>query len=576
MQILHNIWTADFGWACVAFRGATQGIEIAICRSSGTHASATCAVGELESSGALPSGFRTDIDVVLAASIVRAILSADSLAASGFWAGRMSSVMVPRFAPNSVVGSPSTLLDVRRRAQSIGAILRPCLLDSLPGMDELHEYQLVGVDWLVARSAAILADDMGLGKTAQAITALRRLHNQSPTNSALVICPKQLMANWERELRRWAPELSWSRLAPPSRWRAQAWGILYKRVHVLITNYEQIGALVELGADHTFGVVILDEAHRIRNATAQVTSDLRGISRERTWALTGTPLERASSDVWTILSTVEPRRFDLTRKPSSEESLRARARPYILRRLKREALPGLPAEMEKHETLELLQGQRQAYDRALGRFRTAPDHELLAGLNELRMLCDLEPQSQESTKLERIMEILRAIVSSGEKGVVFSHLLGPLDVLGNMLKREGIGHVQLRGEQSGDQREDILAQFDQDATTSFLLASTRVGGEGLNLVGANHVIFVNRWWNPSANNQAKDRVARMGQKRTVVIHSFTCLDTVEEVLDNIIEEKSRLAAIIVEPLVDLAGDPSILREVTSRLKKANPTLQALV
>ena len=150
---------------------------------------------------------------------------------------------------------------------------------------------------------------MGLGKTAQAITALRRLNNQCPINTALVICPKQLMANWERELGRWAPELSWSRLTPPLRWRAQAWKVLFNRVHVLIMNYEQISSLIELGADHQFSVVVLDEAHRVRNATAQITSALRGISRERTWALTGTPLERAPSDVWTILSTVEPRRF---------------------------------------------------------------------------------------------------------------------------------------------------------------------------------------------------------------------------------------------------------------------------
>ena len=572
MQIFHNIRSEAFGRACVAFRGAAQGVEIVISRSSGTHASANCVVRELGNQWELPPAFRTDIDVVLATSIVEAILSADSLAASEFQSGRMSSVMVPRFAPKSVTGSPSTPLDVRRRAQSIGAILRPCLMASLPGIDELHEYQLVGVDWLVARSAAILADDMGLGKTAQAITALRRLNNQSPINTALVICPKQLMANWERELGRWAPELSWSRLTPPPSWRAQAWEALFNRVHVLIMNYEQISSLIELGADHKFSVVVLDEAHRVRNATAQITSDLRRISRDRTWALTGTPLERAPSDVWTILSTVEPRRFDLTRMPSSEESLRARARPFILRRMKREFLPGLPTEIEEHETLELLEHQRRAYDWALFRFRSAPDHELLSGLNELRMLCDLEPQSQESTKIERIMEILRAIVSSEEKGVVFSHLLSPLDVLGNMLKREGLGHVQLRGDQSGGQREDVLAQFDQDTKTSFLLASTRVGGEGLNLVGANHVIFVNRWWNPSANKQAKDRVSRMGQKRIVIIHSFTCRDTVEEVLDSIIEEKGRLANVIVEPLADLAGDASILDEVTTRLRKANATL----
>ena len=140
-------------------------------------------------------------------------------------------------------------------------------------------------------------------------------------------------------------------------------------------------------------------------------------------------------------------------------------------------------------------------------------------------------------------------------------------MLGQLLDLTGMGYIQLRGDQSILEREQAVAQFNQNVATSFLLASTRVGGEGLNLVEANHVVFVNRWWNPSANNQAKDRVSRMGQTRTVTVHSFTCRDTVEELLDEIIAEKGRLADIIIESLADPTSHPSVLNEVSVRLRK---------
>ena len=435
----------------------------------------------------------------------------------------------------------------------------------LPGLDLLHEYQRAGVEWLAGRSAAVLADDMGLGKTAQAITALRFTFNKQPQNTALVLCPKQLLANWEQEFTRWAPELSWVRLTPPLRWRTQAWRGLFNRAHVLITNYEQATALHELTPEQRLSTIVLDEAHRVRNATANVTSDIRGIRRDRTWALTGTPLERAPSDVWTILSIVEPRRFNLARIPQSAESMKARARPYVLRRMKKDYLVGVPPELDAHETLELLPKQRVAYELALKSFRAAPVSQLLAGLTKLRQICDLDDQSGESAKIERIVEVLRTVSSNSEKAVVFSHLLSPLAKLQNIIRQSGLTCVQLNGHQTLQEREAVLDRFQRDSTISTLLASTRVGGEGLNLVEANHVIFVNRWWNPSANHQAKDRVSRMGQLRTVVVYSFTCRDTVEEVLDEIIEDKERLATTIVESLSDPVSNVSVMQEVARRL-----------
>ncbi len=562
MYQFHDIGIDGYPSACVAFRGADRRVEITVSQSVFADGH-TCAVGNLDHPSGLPTWFRKDVDASLVRAIVGKILSSDYVAASRFRFGKTAKLNVPVLDPRSTEGSPSTFEDIRRRAQPLGAIVRPCLVDSAADLDQLHDYQQLGVNWLVARTSAVLADDMGLGKTAQAISALRREFKTGPLNSALVICPKQLMANWEIETARWAPELSWSRLTPPVRWRTQAWKRLFNRVHVLITNYEQVGFISQLGPGARFSSLVIDEAHRVRNASAQVTSNLRNIERDRTWALTGTPLERAPSDVWTILSVVEPRRFNLTHMPQSEDSLKARARPYILRRMKQDLL-ALPPEVHEHEVVELLPQQRAAYDRVLDEFRSASDDGLLARLTELRSLCDLDPQSGQSAKLERIVEVLHAVAANGEKGVVFSHQLKPLDVLGQMLDRTKVPYVQLRGTQSLQEREAVLAEFKRDTSIPFLLASTRVAGEGLNIVEANHVVFVNRWWNPSSNKQAKDRVSRIGQKRTVVVHSYTCRNTIEEALDSILEEKDRLAATLIESLANPLGDSTILQELLRR------------
>ena len=181
------------------------------------------------------------------------------------------------------------------------------------------------------------------------------------------------------------------------------------------------------------------------------------------------------------------------------------------------------------------------------------------------MICDYDEDSGQSAKLENITDILADIGANQEKAVVFSHFLAPLDMLDKHLKDRGLWCVHLRGDQSVRERERALALFQSDPSIPILLASTRVGGEGLNLIEANHVVFVNRWWNPSANNQAKDRVSRIGQTKTVIVHSFTCRDTVEEVLDDIIEDKTRLSDTIVDTLAEMNVPDSILQEATSQL-----------
>ena len=275
---------------------------------------------------------------------------------------------------------------------------------------------------------------------------------------------------------------------------------------------------------------------------------------------TGTPIERDPGDLATLLSIIDPARFSPLDGRLHSSILRARARPYILRRLKEEVLEDLPDVIDSKETLELLAPQWRSYRSAVRNQAAAADEQgILALVNELRMICDFDPKSGASSKVEPILEILENVAASSEKAVVFSYLLKPLYLLREKLAR-ALGDkalATLEGSMSLAERDLTLDRFRTDEKVCVLLASSRVGGQGLTLTEANHVIFFNEWWNPSANAQARDRVVRIGQKRGVRVYRFRCKDTIEEVLDEILAAKSHT---IAEVIGRLAEPPRVLDE----------------
>lgn len=439
-----------------------------------------------------------------------------------------------------------------------GDLVRPCLL-AAPSLDALYPFQRAGVDWLRGRAGAILADDMGLGKTVQVISALRLLFNEGAIRSVLVACPKSLLDVWEGELLRWAPELGVAVLSPPGRVRDRAWEAVVGRRHVLITNYEQLREPAAALRASSLDLVVADEAHRLRNFGAHVTAGIDRLPRRRFWALSGTPLERDLEDLATLLSLVEPTRFAPSDSRLHPASLRSAARPYILRRRKEEVLDELPPVIDRTETVDLNREQAEAYQAAVSEYRRdgTPGAEL-ALLTRLRSLCDLHGESGDSSKLDRIMERLVTVRSREEKAVVFAHLLAPLHELERRVASEwGAGAVRrLVGSMGQSERERAVCEFRTDAEVLVLVASSRVGGEGLTLVEANHVFLIDQWWNPSANDQARDRVVRIGQKRTVHVYRFCCRGTIEERLQEILESKRGLfedAVGRLEPNVALKG-----------------------
>ena len=442
-----------------------------------------------------------------------------------------------------------TLEAYRRLRLSVGALIRPVLLEA-PRLDDLYPFQRAGAAWLVDRTEAILADDMGLGKTVQVIAALRVLFNRGDIRSAIVICPKSMIGTWERECARWAPELGVAVLTPMATVRDCAWRCVARHRHVVVTNYEQFRRPPTVLLEAPPDVVVADEAHRLRNYGTQATSGCFQLRPKRFWALTGTPLERDAEDLATLLSLVAPRRFAPgDARTLHQTSLAARARAYVLRRRKAEVLDDLPDVLDTIETLELREAQAQAQRKAIRQYRLhgRPGDEL-ALVTRLQALCDIDPDTKESCKLDRIVYTLGRVRGQGEKAVVFSQRLEPLRELHRRIRdRWGADAVELLvGDMDSDAREEAVARFRSEGRRLALLASSRVGGEGLTLVEANHVFMVNQWWNPSANDQARDRVVRIGQRRKVRVYRYCCRGTVEEALERILESKRELVEDIVE------------------------------
>ena len=480
-------------------------------------------------------------------------------------AGYRVQIRVPLTFKNSRVrASQQTVEDYWGLRLSVGELLHPMFGD-LPDMHRLYPFQREGVQWLLKQTSAILADDMGLGKTVQVISAIRLLFNRAKIRTTLVVCPKGLIANWEQEFRRWAPELGVAVLTPNARIREEAWAALARRRHVLITNYEQLRDPPNVLRRDPPDVIIADEAHRLRNRNAQVTSGNFELRPERYWALTGTPMERDLEDLATLLSVVAPTDFGPQDAKLHPSSLRSRARPYVLRRRKEDVLSQLPVVIEINEKLDLSEAQRKEYRSAVSYYRrTNRVGDELALLTRLLSLCDLEPKSRQSCKIDRIIDRLEQIKDQQEKAVVFSYRLDPLRELEKRIaQRWGSNSLELLlGEMNANLRHRAISRFQNGKNVMALLASSRVGGEGLTLVEANHVFFFNQWWNPSANNQARDRVVRIGQKRRVHVYRFLCRDTIEDSLKRILESKQELFDNTVERFA--AGGYGALDTLASR------------
>ena len=405
------------------------------------------------------------------------------------------------------------------------------------------DYQLQGIAFLYPRVAAVLADEMGLGKTMQAITAVRLLLVLGEVRRVLLICPKPLVTNWCREFEMWAPEVPLAVVSGDQTRRRWQWGL--PDVPVKIANYELLIRDQELLTDpeQEFDLVILDEAQRIKNRASNTSQVARSIRRRRSWALTGTPIENSTDDLVGIFEFLSP---GYLRPEMPARRLGRAVQDYVLRRTKDKVLTELPPKLYRDADLDLLGQQRESYELA--------EKEGVVRLSEmgaevtiqhvfelvlrLKQICNFDPATGESCKLERLMADLEEVAASGQKAIVFSQWVKTLQHLNDPLAC--FQPLQYHGKISHRRRQQILEQFQQDPDVHVLLMSYGAGSVGLNLQFCRYVFLFDRWWNPAVEDQAINRAHRIGVNGTVTITRFLTLNTIEERINQVLIEKREL------------------------------------
>lgn len=429
----------------------------------------------------------------------------------------------------------------------------------------LLPFQREGVLALLARRALLLADSMGLGKTIQTIAALRILFHRQEIKSALIVCPAGLVTQWRRELARWAPELTVVPVSGDPFERGRRWQV---PAHVKLIGYETLrGDVLDLrdspARRRPWGVVVLDEASRIKNRRSAVAVACKLLPSERRWALTGTPLENSIEDVASLLDFLLQTPAAADAPPASPRELKALLHAHQLRRRREDVLPQLPPKRIQEIVIELPTPQREAYDRAeqegIVQLTAAPGAvtvvHVLELISRLKQICNYDPASGASGKLADIAERMRALVDEGQRALIFSQFTDDLFGVGRLAEtlREFqplvyTGGLTLR------RRAEAIERFTTHPEHKALLLSLRAGGQGLNLQAASYVFHLDRWWNPATEEQADSRAHRLGQTLPVTVFRYLCAGTIEERIDAKLREKRKLFQDVVEDAsLDLAS-----------------------
>ncbi|MDG1898832.1 MAG: DEAD/DEAH box helicase [Phycisphaerales bacterium] len=489
----------------------------------------------------------------------------------------------------------------------------------------LRPYQLSGVSWLSFLDrfglGACLADDMGLGKTVQLIALLQHeRRNGAKLAPSLLVVPTSVMHNWARELERFAPELGVVIQHGPTRPLGEEFAESIKGIDVVITTYALVVRDLESFNPIDWHRVVLDEAQYIKNPPTKQTAAIRGLKAARRIALTGTPVENRLTELWSIMEFCNPgylgeasdfrkrfaRPIERHRDSKQADHLRRLVQPFILRRLKtdRNVISDLPGCVETKEYATLTTEQCEQYERVVKQMMDDVDRSsgiqrrglILSLLGQLKQICnhpaqmsgqdelnrivspdgtDLRQLSSRSGKARRLMSLLEEVLATGERALVFTQYRRMGRLLSGMIEHDlGCGTMFLHGGTPVPRRQKMIDRFQsEDGTAPVFVLSLKAGGLGLNLTAANHVFHYDRWWNPAVERQATDRAYRIGQERTVHVHKFVCQGTLEERIDQMIEDKTALAEHIIG-----AGDAWLTEMSTTQLREVlqlNPSAMEL-
>ncbi|MFR9753457.1 DEAD/DEAH box helicase [Nocardia sp. 004] len=508
--------------------------------------------------------------------------------------GDIAGARVPR-VPIVEVTASGWAADLLDRTREPEPVARPIGLKA-----ELRPYQERGLAWLATMSrldcGAILADDMGLGKTVQVLALLvheRETALSSPAPAAasevatppgptLLVCPMSVVGNWQREAARFAPDLRVWVHHGAGRRADHELDAAVATADLVITTYALLARDVEqLGRQH-WDRIVLDEAQHIKNAGTEQAKAARAVPARHRLALTGTPVENRLEELRALLDFAVPKllgspqsfraRFAVPIEREHDQNAISRLRwltqPFVLRRVKTDpaVISDLPEKLEMTARANLTVEQAALYQAVLDDMLvTIRDAEgmarkgaVLGALTRLKQVCNhpahflgdgsgiLRRGAHRSGKLALVEDVLDAVFAEGEKALLFTQFRAFGELIAPYLaERFGVRVPFLHGGVPKRKRDDMVSAFQAQDGPPLMLLSLKAGGTGLNLTAANHVIHLDRWWNPAVENQATDRAFRIGQRRDVQVRKLVCVDTVEERIDEMITGKRMLADLVV-------------------------------
>ena len=436
---------------------------------------------------------------------------------------------------------------------------------------ELRPYQKAGFDWLhflhEFSFGGCLADDMGLGKTIQVLAFLLSLRElQHPKKPELIVLPRSLLVNWQREIGRFTPGMRILEYFGSLREKDFA---ELDQYDLVMTTYGVMLRDIEKLREYPFHYVVLDESQAIKNPVAQTAKAARLLKCEHRLVMTGTPVENSTFELWSQFAFLNPgllgnleyfrSEFGTPIEKNNDEGkadfLRKMVYPFILRRTKDQVAPELPPRTERVIFSDMEPGQRKFYNRLRDYYRglllgmvenKGMDNsrmKILEGLLRLRQVCNhpvlVDRQFRgESAKFELLMETLETLHSEGHKALIFSQFVEMLRILRTELDKRQIKYNYLDG--STQDRQGQVDIFQSDRSIPFFLISLRAGGVGLNLTAADYVIHIDPWWNPAVEMQASDRTHRIGQEKPVFVYKLIARDSVEEKILQLQDRKRNL------------------------------------
>jgi len=443
----------------------------------------------------------------------------------------------------------------------------------------LRKYQTEGVQWLEKLRKmhlnGILADDMGLGKTLQAIIAITQSKIEKKEGQSLIVCPTSLVYNWKEEFHKFNPDLKVTVIdsTPNQRKKLLKESVNYD---VVITSYNLLQKDIDAYKDFYFDYAILDEAQHIKNRGTRNAKSVKMVRATHRLILTGTPIENSLEELWSLFDFLMPgllssyerfvekyiRQLGMPTKENHLEMLRKKVSPFILRRMKEDVLDDLPPVSEIVYHCHLTDTQKHLYQtyaasakEELSRLVQKEGFDkiqihVLATLTRLKQICchpaifaKEKVEAGDSAKYELLMELLRSLTDGNHKTVIFSQYTKMLTILRDDLQQQGIRFSYLDG--TSKNRVNIVKEFNEDPNISIFLVSLKAGGTGLNLVGADTVIHYDMWWNPAVENQATDRVHRIGQKKSVSSYKLVTLNTIEEKIVGLQNKKKGLVKSVI-------------------------------